>query len=363
MPQPSCPEVSSSHDKVASSDAHLSVTGDVLPGVLHVTDDEEDDDSSLADVSKTSGLFRFLRSVIATLSGSGILLLLVLWMLPLAEAAEYSPVYGAMLTNTLTTVGSVVLAQLQCDTGSKEAEVKIRKMLNKHMVGPQDSDSLLSVLLATPTAKTPSVEKFLSHCRYRRKWLPDILNFEVGRKKVRRLRFHAFLRREATLESMVQMMTFKRAVNGKPKESKAIVVFGAAQCHSGFGYFPAPVKGLVRRLRRQTNVVILDEHYISKRCSKCAFGKTELAEGESMADLLEEGKCGQSHWKQGRRGTGGRGRSSEIHGVRFCPHRHCRQVWNRDVNSARNMRLLFEYMALHSKVRPPPFRHKGARTM
>ena len=59
-------------------------------------------------------------------------------------------------------------AQLQCDTGSKEAEVKIRKMLNKHMVGPQDSDSLLSVLLATPTAKTPSVEKFLSHCRYMR---------------------------------------------------------------------------------------------------------------------------------------------------------------------------------------------------
>jgi len=62
-------------------------------------------------------------------------------------------------------------AQLQCDTGSKEAEVKIRKMLNKHMVGPKDSDSLLSVLLATPTAKTPSVEKFLSHCRYmRHKW-------------------------------------------------------------------------------------------------------------------------------------------------------------------------------------------------
>ena len=60
------------------------------------------------------------------------------------------------------------LAQLQCDTGSKEAEVKIRKMLNKHMVGPKDSDSLLSVLLATPTAKTPSVEKFLSHCRYMR---------------------------------------------------------------------------------------------------------------------------------------------------------------------------------------------------
>ena len=39
-----------------------------------------------------SGLFRFLRGVIAVLSGSGILLLLVLWMLPLAEAVESSPV-------------------------------------------------------------------------------------------------------------------------------------------------------------------------------------------------------------------------------------------------------------------------------
>ena len=102
---------------------------------------------------------------------------------------------------------------------------------------------------------------------------------------------------------MVQMMTFGRAVSGKPEESKAIVVFGAAQCHSGFGYFPAPVKGLVRRLRRHTNVVILDEHYTSKRCSKCAFGKTELAEGRAWLTSLKRGSAGGAI---GSRGDGAR---------------------------------------------------------
>ena len=39
-----------------------------------------------------SGLFRFLRGVIAALSASRILLLFLLWILPLAEAVESSPV-------------------------------------------------------------------------------------------------------------------------------------------------------------------------------------------------------------------------------------------------------------------------------
>ena len=216
-------------------------------------------------------------------------------------------------------------------------------MLKMHKVGSNNSKSLYSVLLDTPPSRTAGNESFIKHCCYMREWLPDILDFEVGKKKVRRLRFQAYIRREATLDSIVNMMTSNRASNGKPKESKAIVVFGAAQCSSGFRYFPAPVKGLVRRLQRQTHVIILDEHYTSQRCSKCAFGETELK---------------TSHFKNGQ--SGGRKSSKEIHGVRFCPHENCRTVWNRDVNAARNIRLVFEHMAKNSKVRPSPFAHLNA---
>ena len=91
-----------------------------------------------------SGLFRFLRGVIAALSGSGILLLLVLWMLPLTEAAEPSPVYGAMLTNTLTKVGPVVLglgARSLCTGGKKRrAEEALSDRTYCSLVNPNAMD-------------------------------------------------------------------------------------------------------------------------------------------------------------------------------------------------------------------------------
>ena len=86
-------------------------------------------------------------------------------------------------------------AQLQCDTGSKEAEVKIRKMLNKHMVGPQDSDSLLSSTPCDSDCEDSERGEVPQPLPLHAEVAAGILNFEVGRKKVRRLRFQAYLRR------------------------------------------------------------------------------------------------------------------------------------------------------------------------
>ncbi|GMH66768.1 hypothetical protein TrST_g7481, partial [Triparma strigata] len=51
-----------------------------------------------------------------------------------------------------------------------------------------------------------------------------------------------------------------------------------------------------------------------------------------------------------------------IHGVRFCPHEGCTTVWNRDVNAARNMRLVFEFMVRNKLERPASFKHLFALT-
>ena len=263
---------------------------------------------------------------------------------------------------------SVSMAQWRNDSGSLRAQKEAEMwMKNQQVRDGERTTNLHKVLLNTPPPKTPVRADFLNHCKYICKWLPDILAFKVKKKKVRRLRFQSYIQREAEMDALCMRLCGGRSRlskgNSKEGVSKAIVVFGAATCSSGFGYFPGPIKELRKRLERHTNVVVLDEHYNSQRCSRCAFlAETELTGSESTFDKLEPGKCGRSHWKKGPGGTGGRRRSSEIHGVRFCPHVGCRKIWNRDVNAARNMRLVFEYMVENKLQRPDPFKHIGALT-
>ena len=50
------------------------------------------------------------------------------------------------------------------------------------------------------------------------------------------------------------------------------MVLGAAQCGSGWGYAPFPLKAFRKQLERETRVVVLrEEDYTSKKCSSCSF--------------------------------------------------------------------------------------------
>lgn len=204
--------------------------------------------------------------------------------------------------------------------------------------------SLFAVLQETPTAKVSTSAAFLEHCRYVCRWLPHILAHKVGRRKVRRLRFQGYMQRQAAMDALCHRLS-----GGRGKD--AVVVLGATTCSSGFGYFPGPIKALRWRLELYTRVVVLHEHYTSQRCSKCAFGGTLLEAGEAEDDKLEAGKRGDTH---------GRGRSGNIHGVRWCSHQNCTTRWNRDVNAARNMRRVFLHMLENNKERPAAFKHAGA---
>lgn len=94
-------------------------------------------------------------------------------------------------------------------------------------------------------------------------------------------------------------MLCHRLPEGMSVEAKrnAVIVLGAAQCSSGFGYFPGPMKKLRRYLEEEYpgRVVVLDEHYTSKRCSKCAFSSD--VEVEEVYKDLEPGKSVRSSFQ------------------------------------------------------------------
>jgi hypothetical protein len=176
--------------------------------------------------------------------------------------------------------------------------------------------------------------------------LPDVLRHNVTRRRVRRLHFDTKQRRTAALDSLCN-----RISGGRGKD--AVVVYGAAECSSGFGYFPGPVKELRKRLELHTRVVVLDEHNTSKRCSRCCQHGTTRTMEEQKRDLLPGYKENSD------------GKKVEIHGVRVCKNKSCggETRWNRDINAARNMRQVFlEMLFKTNKVRPEPYQSPFALT-
>ena len=231
---------------------------------------------------------------------------------------------------------NVSMAQWRAESGSRRAQAKRDAWLRARIVPGHADQTLYDALQATPPARAATSSAFAFHCRYTSGLLPHIIRHTVGERRVRRLRFHSYCQRLAALDALCTKLC-----NGRGK--RAVVVLGACQCSSGFGYFPAPLKELRRRLELYTRVVVLDEHYTSQRCSRCAFAAAP------SYHRLDPGRCGNTH---------GAGASNDIHGVRWCPE--CETVWNRDVNAARNIRQVFLHMIQHGNHRPEGFKHEGA---
>ena len=143
------------------------------------------------------------------------------------------------------------------------------------------------------------------------------------------------MRSKATLQVLG-----RRFHKGMGKEF--VCVFGAAMCNKGRGYRPWPQKKLYAVLRQQSNLVLLDEHLTSQRCSSCGFHDLEPGEKHTFTS------DGPSKDRQTRK----------------CAKRTCRFHFSveRDLNSARSLLRLFMYMANNGGIRPVAFAHQCAKS-
>ena len=237
---------------------------------------------------------------------------------------------------------SMSTKEWRCRSGAAQRQEQSTQWLKAFTAQPaaeggQQRKSLYEVLQETPTPKVHTAAAFLEHCAYIRRWLDPILDHTVGERKVRRLRFQAYMQRVATLDEACHGIT------GGKKD--AIVMFGAVRCSSGWGHAPAPIMELRRRLEMRATLVVLHEHYTSKRCSKCAFADP------TYNDQLEAGARGECR-------QSGQAAKNNIYGTLYC--KHCNTRFNRDNNASRNIRQLGQGMVWNDQERQWQFKHAGA---
>jgi len=181
-----------------------------------------------------------------------------------------------------------------------------------------------------PTARAASAAKLLEHVRAVHPLLKTWLNLHLRRSsRLRRLR--VVIRRHAALDKICHKICgTNRALHpGKPLngELPTLVGFGAAGCSAGFGYACGPLKMLRVRLEQHGAIVtLLNEDYTSQRCVSCksqlkkVYGHDKKGTRKLVWELK---KCTSATCCGGR-------------GPRF---------WQRDVNAAANMLVLYLRLA------------------
>jgi hypothetical protein len=179
-----------------------------------------------------------------------------------------------------------------------------------------------------------------------------IATYEV--KRLRRLRFQSYMKRDKTIDGLCERITASKG--------NVLVAFGdASSCHTGFGYAPAPQGRLRRRLEviHGARVTLVDEYNTSRYCCDCHRSLVEPRASHSLAKILGSKALTRKLNGKGFRKVSETRYTERLHGVRECSF-----CWNesgspkfhhRDLNSAQN--ILDIYVSLASSgTRPDVFR-------
>ena len=158
-----------------------------------------------------------------------------------------------------------------------------------------------------PTAKTASLDAYSDRISTVLHTLPLLMDFYVHKRRVRRCRWHSFMKHQRSIEQMVADIT---GTASHHDQEDVLVAYGNASLNNVRGAKPVLQQGLRRRLRRRCLFVDIDEFRTSKLCCSCLCSMR----GKMM-------KTGTRSYK-----------------VRHCENSAChRTFWNRDVNASINI--------------------------
>ena len=233
------------------------------------------------------------------------------------------------------------------------SERRTRLHLKQRNVSIDDKGATMSVAEYQSTRllspKVSSLEEYKTYI----KSLGPILGpwLEVHRiGNVQRGKFEVYINRDKSLDQLCRRIVGKE---GSSQTKPVLVAFGsgAQVCSSGFGYAPAPMKWLRKRLSliHGARVTLVDEPYTSQKCCRCHSQLKSVFTTKKVDDI-------------------GNTKRVQVHGVKKCAT--CKnekekssqqhpKYWHRDINAAWN--ILFLYLTLGKRdERPDIFCHAGS---
>ena len=166
-----------------------------------------------------------------------------------------------------------------------------------------------------------------SHCTTDRELLLDWFNYTVRhldtlcefyhQTKRRRLKFGLYRKHQIAYAKMA------KSVGGSPRSGNIIALGNPTFSGSTHGHAPTPTISAVKALQRYHKVLLVDEYMTSQCCSNCFNKLDKVKHTIAVTDR-------RTKLQTFRRVNNFR--------VLYCPT--CKIFWNRDNNSAHNMRTL-----------------------
>ena len=185
-------------------------------------------------------------------------------------------------------------------------------------------------------------------------WLTQFTFY--GSRNAARARFSYDIKKMKTRDDIIGLIA--------PNRSSVVVLGDAAFPSSLRGNKSTPMGAITKLMCSKRRVIKVNEFRTTKRCSHCQRTDIPPAVKDRGSDLtglhlaymatLDEQKELRKKDKSGvyRRDADGNfiyGRRSTIHGLMQC--RNCNRMWNRDVNAAINIGMVFESLWRHG-IRP-----------
>jgi hypothetical protein len=202
----------------------------------------------------------------------------------------------------------------------------------------------------------PTAERLLAYLRARSAALATLMPWYTDRQR-RQIRWKAFIEEQRSISRFCDRIKRMRLPWGGP-----LVLAYGGYALSGLGHLkgmpPCMNKGLLKKLSREILIVVVPEHYTSKRCFQCGGecgNHSRLAERDRRAAVnetldikrakrLEQCATPGDRAKVEQWYVSAMARPCEIRGLRFCTG--CKRCLNRDANSAPQMAVQLKRLLL-----------------
>ena len=210
----------------------------------------------------------------------------------------------------------------QFESGSTKAKRKLQRWKAKEGIDLIEQN--------IPSHCTTNGELLLDWFNYTVRHLDTLCEF-YHQTKCRRLKFTQYRKHQIAYAKMA------KSVGGSPRSGNIIALGNPTFSGSTHGYAPTPTVSAVKALQRYHKVLLVDEYMTSQCCSKC-FNKLDKVKHTIL--ITDR----QTKLQTLRRVNNFR--------VLYCPT--CKIFWNRDNNSAHNMRTLAIQREMY-RTRPAQF--------